>query len=300
VFSSLASNDYTVVVTNSAFLKGGDWNLAAAETRGLSDGNRDWAVYGYQHNGNIRWEIPVTAMTETIWAMQANATAGLYTKMNVSACYAEYDDYWSPVGNVVIVAKNQSVQNQPNDTLLLYASVKPRYDDWEKNQWGFRSLSPYETRRWWSQPPSQPVQNWYLSPKLYEVDYCLVQPPATTAGRCRFEFSPGIMATICIINFIKCGVIISVWVTRRRQAKRGQQEAILCTLGDAIASFMRTPDATTTNMCLATKDDFRRKWSIKGRVRASMPSREPRAWKDSRTFWASSAGIGWWISLLFA
>ena len=30
VFTSLASNDYTVAVVNEAFLSGGNWNLTAA------------------------------------------------------------------------------------------------------------------------------------------------------------------------------------------------------------------------------------------------------------------------------
>jgi hypothetical protein len=42
---------------------------------------------------------------------------------------------------VVIVAKNQSVQAQSNDSLLIFASVIPRSDNWAKNGWAQASLS---------------------------------------------------------------------------------------------------------------------------------------------------------------
>jgi hypothetical protein len=214
--------------------------------------------------------------------------------MNVSACYAAYDDYWAPYGNAVIVAKNQSIQNQLNDTVLIYTKIAPRWDNWEKNSWAM-STGESVPNKYSIQPPTN---NWYLGTEHYEVDYCLVQPPATTADRCRLEYSPGIMAVICILAFIKCSVMFSIWYTHKRQASGGSEEAALYILGDAIASFMRKPDPTTENMCLATKDDFRRKRNNKKRSPACAPSTEPRAWEHTSRFWGSAVSVGWWITLL--
>jgi hypothetical protein len=153
------------------------------------------------------WKIPSTSPEVMIKQMQQNATSS-YTRQNISECFATYDDYWSAVGNVVIVVKNETVQMQNNDTLLIYASIIPNLDDWAKNQWAIENgTATAEKNR--AKGPTGNVTTWYLGPEYYEVDYCLVQPPFTTALVCRFEFSSGIMVTICILNLAKitCDVL---------------------------------------------------------------------------------------------
>lgn len=56
------------------------------------------------------------------------------------------------------------------------------------------------------------------------------------------------------------------------------QKVVLYTLCDAIASFMREPDETTKDMCLATRDDFRSRRALKNRLirEDPTPSQEPR------------------------
>lgn len=88
---------------------------------------------------------------ETILAMQDNGTR-LYTTMNISQCFQTYNDYWTALGNVIIVAKNQSVQEQVNDTLLIYASIVPNSDDWAKNQWATANGTKVSTRARTQQP----------------------------------------------------------------------------------------------------------------------------------------------------
>ena len=44
VFTSLASNDYTVAVVSDAFLDGEGWNLTAAGLRGSSDPGSSWII----------------------------------------------------------------------------------------------------------------------------------------------------------------------------------------------------------------------------------------------------------------
>jgi hypothetical protein len=97
---------------------------------------------------------------------------------------------------VVIVAKNQSAQAQSNDSLLIFASVIPRSDNWAKNGWA--QASAFEG------PNDGIIPNpWLLSPAKYEVDYCLVQPAASENDRCQFEYLPEVMVVICAINFVK-------------------------------------------------------------------------------------------------
>ena len=303
VFTSLASNDYTVAVVNDAFLHGGGWNLTAAGLRGSSDPGLSWIIPNSSIYG---WRIPVMTPEETIGAMQVNATKGVYKRMDADQCFRTYNDYFAALGNVVIVARNQSIQGQVDDTLLIYASIIPNSDDWAKNQWATANGTKIDTASRTQQPKSFPISTWYLGPGYYVADYCLVQSPATTADRCRFEYAPGIMVTICIINLIKTCVMFSVWWARLRGAPHGrisplfQESTVLYTLGDAIASFMQDPDETTKSMCLATRYDFRRKRDLKFRAHlATEPSTAPREWTTQRLFWNSAASWKRWVVLLF-
>lgn len=275
VFSSLASADYTVVVVNEAFLSGGGWNLTRAEQRGLGDPGYNWIV---NNATAIRWYTPTMPAEDTIRAMQANG------------------DYWATVANVIIITSNQSVQGQDDDTLMLYTSVVPKSDDWAKNQWAIENGTKVATQDRTKQPQF-PISSWYLGPEYYKVDYCLLQPPPTSTDRCRFEYAPGIMVVICIINFVKICVMSSVWFARLRNAKqrriasRHKEIAVLDTLGDAVASFMRQPDPTTMGMCLATRKDFQGH-------QVAEANREPRQWQEQDVFWNSAASLRRWITLL--
>ncbi|KAL6718922.1 hypothetical protein ACLMJK_003157 [Lecanora helva] len=303
VFTSLASNDYTVAVVNDAFLSDGSWNLTAAEVRGSSDPGLSWVT---PNNSTYGWRIPVMTPEETIATIQNNASKGLYTKMDANQCFLRYNDYFAALGNVVVVTSNQSVQGQVNDSLLIYASIIPNSDDWAKNQWATANGTKVETAARTQQPKSFPISTWYLGPGYYVADYCLVQPPATTADRCRFEYAPGIMVTICIINLVKVCVMLSVWWARLRNndygriSRRFQESSVLYTLGDAVASFMQEPDETTKSMCLATRYDFQRKRDLKFRPHlVKEPSTAPRPWTTQRQFWNSAASWKRWAVLLF-
>jgi hypothetical protein len=110
------------------------------------------------------------------------------------------------------------------------------------------------------------------------------------------------MVTICILNFSKTVVMICIWAMRKWQSnkQRDPQKVVLYTLGDAIASFMRNPDETTKNMCLATRDDFRSRRTLKNRLirEDPNPSQEPREWKYVARFWMSAASVRRWMTLI--
>lgn len=300
MFQSLASDDYAVAVVTPAFLTGGQWNITAAKDRGSPPvtiaGVTSWVSdnrLGYAWSPG--WTIPGLTPESTIQEMQRNASqSGLYLEMNVSDCYMAYDNYWSNLGNVVIVAKNESVKAQVNDSLLIFTSVIPRYDNWAKNGWA--QDAPYQGPH-----DNLTVDSWYLGPENYEVDYCLIQPATTNDGRCRFEYSPEIMVTVCVINLVKTMIIFATWFLRVYQWKKQTvpQQEVLYTLGDAISSFMRDEDPTTRNMCLATKEDFVAKRTWKDHfVRKQPPlSEEPRPWKYRETRWWRAASIQRWFWL---
>jgi len=287
VFQSLSSSVYSVAVVKDSFLDGASWNLTAAKERrkgspgwDLQDGRLNPTSFDYD---------------EIIRGMQTAAIEGLYTERNISSCFDIYNDYWKPQGNVLVFVQNATLQLIPNDSVLLYASVIPRSDDWAKNMWALEN----GTSRFTALQPPLPVTKWLLGPPHYVASRCLVQPPDQLLTRCRFEYSPHIMFTICFMNFVKASVMLSIWVLRRRQApKRKQDEKeILYTLGDAIASFMRDPDPTTIDMGLATKYDFltKRNWRGKLVKQQPAPSREPRVFTKEAKQWRSAVSLRRWL-----
>jgi hypothetical protein len=297
VFQSLASNDYTIAVVQDSFLNGTSFDLVAAERNRKGD-------YGWD-DSRVN---PAQNYTRIIQEMQQEAMLGAYDQLNVTECFDFYDDYWTPQSNALIFVKNESVQTQDGPGLLMYVSIIPRSDDWAKNMWAIGN----GTGQFVANSPSEPVTTWFLGPPRYEVSNCLAKPVDSSDARCRFEYSPQIMITVCILNIIKAGVMICVWVMRKWQNRdmAGQTEAVkeqalqdqvIYTLGDAIASFMRRPDTTTKNMCLAPRDDFltHRTWAGKLRREIPEPSTDPRKWACEERRWMSAASLKRWAILLF-
>ncbi|KAI0439051.1 hypothetical protein F4803DRAFT_68401 [Xylaria telfairii] len=306
VFQSLGSNDYTVAVVKDSFLSGASWNLSTAERN--RHGDPAWDDYRVNPKKNYQTIIA---------GIQNNITHGLYDAKNVSACYAFYDDYWAVQGNAVILVQNETAQQNTEDSLLLYVSVVPRWDDWAKNMWAASN----GTGRFVAFSPPPPIRSWFLGPPRYEVSRCLVQvqPPEATMNRCRLQYSTHILYIVIVLNFIKTLTMLVVWGCRKtdercRTASRGKsgkktnesiiapEEFALTTLGDAIASFMREPDETTKNMCLATKHDIVNslKRAPPDRKGKKAPSPEPHArkWRAENIRWMSAVTWKQWFYLI--
>lgn len=241
---------------------------------------------------------PELDYSSIIKCIQDSVFNSTYEERNVSDCFELYDDYWQPQGNAVILVANQSLQTPANDSLLIYVTVVPRMDDWTKNMWAIGN----GTGQFLATSPDYPVIDWYLGPKRYKVSRCLVQPPESIDTRCRFEYSPPIMITVCVLNFVKALVMMFIWAWRKRQDPLHQDllKEHIYTLGDAISSFMRTPEERTRDMCLATKHDFihRRTWKNLFVKQQPDPSRESRPWAADPRFWMQAASGRRWSILL--
>lgn len=292
MFQSLSSHNYTVAVVKDSFLRNSSWSLETAESNRIGDNGWD----------ESRVNPPNFNPQQIIKSMQQDAHT--YDNLNISACFNLYDDYFKPQGNVIVLVKNGSVQSPPDDSLLMYVSIVPRSDDWGKNMWALGN----GTGKFAAQPPPKPVITWFLGPPHYEVSRCLVQPPEGLSANCRFEYSPPIMVTICVMNMIKAAIMLSIWALRRWQDPkvRPQAKEVLYTLGDAIASFMRTPCKETVGMGLTTKHDFLTTRTRKGHFVRSPPGilrqdgHEPpaRAFEPRPKQWRSAASLRRWTCLL--
>ncbi|KAI3323509.1 hypothetical protein HD806DRAFT_535336 [Xylariaceae sp. AK1471] len=297
VFQSIASNDYTIAVVKDSFASGSSWSLVTAENNRRGDPGWDEA----RVNPDKDYQMIITDI-------QHSVMGGAYQKMNLSACFDLYDDYFAPQANAVVFVKNQSAQVTQDNSLLMYVSVIPRSDDWPKNLWALGN----GTGKFVAASLKQPVGKWFLGPPKYEVSHCLVEPPADTAKRCRLEYSPPILYTVIGLNILKAVTIFCVWVLRRWQRKdemgdndagpKAPQNQVIYTLGDAIASFMREPVEKTEKRCLAPRDDFLTRRRLKNRMIKERPNlsrtAEPQGYKNDPRLWMSAASYKRWFILL--
>lgn len=290
MFQSLTSFNYTVAVVKDSFANDTTWSLATAEKNRA--GQPGWVETGYWDHG-VRINPPDWDFQATIMGMQRAAAVGEYRSKNVSQCFDLYDHFFAPQGNVLIYIKNQSVQTPPTDSLLLYAGIIPRRDDWAKNLWALNNgTSVY----WTTNSPANPVETWYVGEAQYEVDHCMVQEPAFPTSVCRFEYSPWIMWIICSFNFVKALVMFLVWYKRRSQGKAHWRDQVIYTLGDAIASFMRHAEPKTKHMCLATREDHQMMRKENLGTASSEPAPQP--WTNEPKRWCQAASRLRWTVLL--
>ncbi|KAK8044117.1 hypothetical protein PG993_004141 [Apiospora rasikravindrae] len=145
-------------------------------------------------------------------SMRDAASNGFYQELSIADCFALYNDYFAPQGNAVILVQNQSVQSPANDSVLIHVGTVPRLDNWAKNMWAIAN----GTGTFRSFGPPDPVTTWFLGPPRYQIARCLVEAPSQENNRCRFEYSPIILVTVCVLNFFKAGLLADTWIQHRK------------------------------------------------------------------------------------
>lgn len=296
VFQSLESFDYTIAVVKNSFLNGSSFSVENAQQRAAGD-------WSFTDDNRINPPSDYGRVIEGMRSAALNSSSP-YLRYNVSACFDFYNDYFAPQGDGLIFVKNDSVQSPPNDSLLLWVSVIPRTDDWAKNLWALENGS--FPARGMLRSPSAPVTQWFVGKPHYEVDYCLLQQTPWPEKKCQLEYSPSILAIVCLFNLAKMSTIFGIWIHTSRRARRASaheqpRSEPLNTIGDAIQSFMRRPDPKTKDMCLATWRDFQRPlWAPWRRRRRGSEDKQgpenPRRWKKQQNRWRHAADPRLWIA----
>ncbi|KAE8321014.1 hypothetical protein BDV39DRAFT_197984 [Aspergillus sergii] len=85
---------------------------------------------------------------------------------------------------------------------------------------------------------------WTILPEHYEIDHCLVTDASHT---CQLLYSPIILYIAIACNAIKFSSILLCLLVSR--------EPTLATIGDALDSFLRSPDMASKGQCLRSKMD---------------------------------------------
>lgn len=99
--------------------------------------------------------------------------------------------------------------------------------------------------------------------------------------RCRLNFSPPLISIVLVANALKAAILLYT-------ALRPPEEPLFV-LGDAIESYLTSPDAFSTDSCLLTAEDFRG-------PRTGKNWAGPREWSAIRKRWASAVTRRRWAT----
>ncbi|KAG0126954.1 hypothetical protein HOY82DRAFT_626494, partial [Tuber indicum] len=284
VYNSIAANEFVVtLVTDNYFEQAAQSNA----TEALLDFYQEYNITNL-----TTVNIPMSAIvTETFNGVLEgyNTDARGYEDLTPGGCTKLYNtDYMSSHRNLFLITE-QSSNASHNKTLLniniVYAdSISP--SSWMCDYHEGIPGGPYSREGHTCNPGDlvSSVTNgapWRirLSTGLeVEISGCKSEK-TPKPERCKVQFSLGIMVAVIYCNFVKaCSMVLAVVRSR---------ESTLVTLGDAVDSFLRIPDPTTTGMCFADRQFIKRGWKL-GR-------RRPRRWKQKEVqrWWTSVSKTRW-------
>ncbi|KAH9212358.1 hypothetical protein DL95DRAFT_464087 [Leptodontidium sp. 2 PMI_412] len=284
VFSSLSANEYYYSVVTEDFLTGASFNLTG-----------DWEprFMGDPSTGMIPKFAPTQSPPDggrvdpfdlALATRRLQITLDYYSDMQKSApswerlenkqCIQAYSDaFVSSRRNVLLVSSSES----EGKSVL---------------HWGVSDMNTEMTNNWWicsrtindGGHESCSPDSYASSPSSWEVfgfpiEYCLSERVDSV---CSVQFSERIMCVMIAFNVIKVAAML--WVLFRYDA-----EKILISVGDAVSSFLKYQDPTTTGMCLADKRGMQSFWKSRGLARP---------FSKRRQHWGSAVSKKRWVFMM--
>lgn len=272
VFSTLATQEYSIFAVTEDFLTGAPFNMS--ESAFQEDGSSSKNRYAGNSTSGIIYDQADDILRARLDDLKANQSS--LKRLENEACMKAYgQDFVSAYGDILVVS---SATNDSN-SLLAYITSTIRPDIPGK------ANGPSYAWICTSNPESQPfydsscdvgkaatqADSWAVL--TFPAKYCLSRP---ILERCKLQFSLWIMIIIIICNAIKTTCMVIMW---------RQDNKSLVTLGDAMASFLRVPDQTTVKNCLADK----------GRILGGSWTNVKAKWKPKSRFWFRSASLKRWL-----
>ena len=238
-FTSIATNNYNVVFATEGYTTGANFSTA---------------------NGFNTREFQPPGFKENLTLVQQHVRAGQYERLEKVDCLKAYSaDLVTDRRTLVVISSN--VSKHDNGAVLGSGNqeyIKPErwyslYEGYNPYTWlcsdrdaaafdvkpgknGYRYCYKYANRL-----IAHP-DKW--APNDWDPEYCLSEK---VDGRCSCIINMAIIWIIIACNIIKMVVMGIV-------AFSNTLDQPLCTIGDAITSFVTSPDPTTENMCLVTRE----------------------------------------------
>ena len=252
VFSTLSSQEYSVYVAAPDLINGAPLNWSMQVATGDND-HQTLSVFrnasGWQKLDNSAciksYAQPFVSARGDVLAISSDLNASVPLLGVPESVTPGEPIFWSGVAYTWICSGDSRLYNPEGDCKTSDLLNQP--DDWK--------LGDLETH-------------------IHTVQSCVSKP---IEERCQVQFSIVIMAIVIVCNFLKAlCMFLALW---------RQKSQPLVTLGDAVEAFLRKPDPSTEDMCLAGKDMFKtKKWN-----------KDAIKWKEARHRWFSGASVKRWL-----
>lgn len=278
-YAAIASRNYNILYATPEFATGGQY-----DTSKFPDSA----------------DLNVTHIQQ---AIQAGGTVNgsTWKRLDNNICVQEYaEDFVTRYRNVVAVVTNSSEITPTGSSILNVAyNELPPPENFDKN---------FDSFAWICDDPQTPnmtdthtlnsagivpcsnmagklqvfANTWWRSGG-YDIAYCLAEE---LVPDCHLHFSPHLMGPVVLMNIIKC--LIAFYVAYRMTGTP------LVTIGDAIESFIKTPDASTRGMCLATAQEMAHQFS---RATNHIPVLRASTFDSTRYRWYKTITKRQWVLL---
>jgi hypothetical protein len=207
--------------------------------------------------------------------------AGRLEALSPLECINEYSTtFQSMRGNVFLVV-DEGLMGP--DEILSYYNLISRTNEcsaetgtsWVYGQFGAESGTCFSQEAYRFLPRIQADPSIWAPYLSYPVQSCLSEP---TGQKCKLDFSVHLIVIVIVFNVVKILAILGGILVLRNDP--------MLTLGDAIASFLREPDATADNMCLLSQQEVYvagKEWPLR---------QQPRAFTGKSSTWSTSVKRG--------
>jgi len=222
--------------------------------------NKEWAETG---NTSTLSFYTLIGKDEALASLHAAIVDGRLERLNVTACVEAYaTPFQSTRSDLVLVADGGEPGFglvKDHDSVMLKMDRDDLCGTTQSFQWMCgqqRPRVPDESRNETcpalcvdSSSVLIPAGKW--KPFNKTVEYCYSLP---SQEHCKLQFSAGLLVTVVILNLAKAVLMLAC-------ALGWRDEPPLLTVGDAVASFLERPDASTEGMCLLTRGFVHLDWT---------------------------------------
>lgn len=221
VFTSISCNNYVVSIVNEAFM-----------------------------TTENRTSLPAYLRTSRLEAMYRAALDGRLERLDREACFDAYaSNFQSTRGDLLLVQPGTDLPVRgPYAGSIGSELATSGCNGFQAYEWMCAELGlgtePCPDKIPWLR---EDLAGW--TPFGYPVKECYSLP---TTERCKLLFSPTLCWLVTMLNLLKALLMLTA-------ALRAGTEPLL-TVGDAVASFMRSPDESTRGLCLTSKKDITESW----------------------------------------
>lgn len=290
VFQTKNSYNYIAASVTENFLHDGHWDLPSHGA--IFDDMGDDPIDIHDFGGAKYTDADFMHLLSHL---QQKAVHDDLERLTVEDCIDEY--YTEVITNrrhVLLVVDNSNADN--NSVLAVYHNVNPvgNQDLYPVFEWMCDDTPAMNVadqcvsnRASWRPGVTAGNAGMFGRQVMAPVLYCYSQP---ATEHCKVDVIPAFLIAVVVCNIIKILSFVGALLITK-------MDRPLCTTGDAIQSFIKSPDPYTRGRCLAAKEDYE-KWPFLSKEWDPRPSGIGDTWTGGRYHWGKAINT-WGFSFFF-